>query len=1130
MRRHVYRLLFSSVILIVMIFPAFAPVGQRGITTVVMDDPPTTPQTAETSAAWLTGWSSRKSHQIQGAPGAGVNYQVEIAVNYGSGIDSGNSVYCDASCQPDFDDIRFTDDDGITLLDYWREAYFESDNATFWVEVRDSLDVAASIYMYYGNPNCTTTSDGFATFVFFDDFNDGLIDTNIWDVFGPWTESGGLASFSITADGGTSVMPDIMTYDSWDMRDKAIVSRWRVNQMSVNREWGMSCANTILDDHTRLTYFLAWNTTGDNCFNTYFDASAALGYDYEHQIIGQFLPSVFMKTEFLSIPSNTTKNSWILNGDVIDRYSGNWFDSSPQRIFLGFYVHGYNQTLNAGSLDMDFDYIYIRNQIGSELTHESWSEPEKWLDGWNYRKSHDIIGSPGAGTNYQIRITVHFEDGWDSGADVYCENKCQPDFDDIRFTDDDGITLLDYWSERVSVSDEASFWIEIKDDLSVDASIYMYYGNSSVASISNGTATFIFFDDYENNNLERWDDTTGPGYSCATDQVVHGTYALKFSATPGADIYKNLTETGNPLTHDFLVHSWVRDDNQLRGGHVPLVKSQSQWWVYACRGYNYQFSYFQGGTDYAPWPYNSAGASDSWFEINVGLSMSTDTIHAWKNGDYMGGIGLIAANGAIVPDDLFQIGFSQQSAYITWWDDTYVRKWIVNEPTHGAWNEATEFNWYHDCSNSTGFVYNDSWNINWMSWAIGSGSLVSDGSALTVSGVPSGTGYHGPVFEYELPSALQLRDITRFSALLHADNSLAAYLGYEILMLGDSDRNPVLFFSFGDGWKDYRQGAYGISYVFTNGSRTGFGSGYPVTWTSFNGVMNVSCTELGLMGFVEGIEPEMITGLTDADLNREIKYVAIASARYGSDPLLPVLVDEISLNYYGPISPHGPSISDAEDFMYEAGTSGHAIDWMISGFTPTNYELYRNSDLLTSGVWPGGSQLSIGVDNLSPSVYNYTIMVHGEGITVSDSVLVVVIDTTAPILDHPLDVMIDVGTQNIQVTWQPTDLYPFIYAIYQNLTLVSSGTWASGENLTYSLPEGLPAGEYNITLIVFDTSGNYAIDTVTVTIDEGTTPGGVDYLAITISAGSIIVIVIVIGLLLQKRSGPADIGSSGYEW
>jgi len=46
-----------------------------------------------------------------------------------------------------------------------------------------------------------------------------------------------------------------------------------------------------------------------------------------------------------------------------------------------------------------------------------------WLSGWTYRKSHEIYNATGAGTNYQIRIKVHFcsfrfnfSQVWDSGT------------------------------------------------------------------------------------------------------------------------------------------------------------------------------------------------------------------------------------------------------------------------------------------------------------------------------------------------------------------------------------------------------------------------------------------------------------------------------------------------------------------------------------------------------------------------------------------------------------------------------------------------------------------------------------------------------------------------------------------
>ncbi|MFX0208356.1 MAG: DUF2341 domain-containing protein, partial [Candidatus Hodarchaeota archaeon] len=120
----------------------------------------------------LHDWSHRKKHSIHPASGAGTHYQVKFNVYYYAGEDTSGHVFLDCICQADFDDIRFTSNDGETELDFWIEKSYVGDNATIWVEITADLSSSTQfIYLYYGNPEVSTTSNGADTFLFFDDFN-----------------------------------------------------------------------------------------------------------------------------------------------------------------------------------------------------------------------------------------------------------------------------------------------------------------------------------------------------------------------------------------------------------------------------------------------------------------------------------------------------------------------------------------------------------------------------------------------------------------------------------------------------------------------------------------------------------------------------------------------------------------------------------------------------------------------------------------------------------------------------------------------------------------------------------------------------------------------------------------------
>ena len=105
--------------------------------------------------------------------------------------------------------------------------------------------------------------------------------------------------------------------------------------------------------------------------------------------------------------------------------------------------------MSMGKTGQSFD-----NQIGTEENIDDFnsmqtyilSDGENWLSGWRYRQQHTIGGSAGAGANYQMKFHVEYNVASSSGEIVDCNSHCQTDFGDIRFTDNDGETLLSYWT------------------------------------------------------------------------------------------------------------------------------------------------------------------------------------------------------------------------------------------------------------------------------------------------------------------------------------------------------------------------------------------------------------------------------------------------------------------------------------------------------------------------------------------------------------------------------------------------------------------------------------------------------------------------------------------------------------
>jgi hypothetical protein len=127
-------------------------------------------------------WENRAAHTITGSTdGALTNYPIEITVIRGSGTSTGSTLYA-PECRADFADIRFTASDGKTQLPYYLESV-NGNTAKFYVKIPSipKSPGTTTIYVYWANPAATTTtSDPDARWIFYDDFEDGVINPSLW--------------------------------------------------------------------------------------------------------------------------------------------------------------------------------------------------------------------------------------------------------------------------------------------------------------------------------------------------------------------------------------------------------------------------------------------------------------------------------------------------------------------------------------------------------------------------------------------------------------------------------------------------------------------------------------------------------------------------------------------------------------------------------------------------------------------------------------------------------------------------------------------------------------------------------------------------------------------------------------
>jgi len=318
-----------------------------------------------------------------------------------------------------------------------------------------------------------------------------------------------------------------------------------------------------------------------------------------------------------------------------------------------------------------------------------------WLSGWRYRRKITISGSSGAGTDYQVLLKIGESSGA-TGCNFHLDGKSanfpsgMNQGGDLRFTADDGTTLLSFWVETVmgtSPNRTAYVWVKVSADLGTNQVIYCYFGNQNATNASNATNTFLAYEGFEGGTLGLFKNVYDNDYFSVSSTIKregnYGAQAYDPSSSASSGRYSDANTFW--AQDKVAIEFWMRcDATSSTGDGGTKVYFTKAGYLRANLGIadNGVFSYWTGSKS----TFGSANKS-TWYKFVVQLDYSSLT---WNFRIYDSNYNLLysysnLSMGALSVDysDVLMYSSIALVGY-SYWDEFFSRKWISPEPAFGS--------------------------------------------------------------------------------------------------------------------------------------------------------------------------------------------------------------------------------------------------------------------------------------------------------------------------------------------------------------------------------------------------------------------------------------------------------------
>lgn len=212
--------------------------------------------------------------------------------------------------------------------------------------------------------------------------------------------------------------------------------------------------------------------------------------------------------------------------------------------------------------------------------------------------------------DFQTRVVVAYD------ADM------NADFSDLRFFDPVANKELPYWIESKSDSSTATVWLKSR----VSSTIHMYYGNPAATGMTNGSATFEFFDSFSGTTIDssKWVTVNG-GYFSQNEQLISSggsggwnsgmysvanftrpfVYEVDFLSTSGAYMMLGIKGSNTYIDYPYFTYAaypaydvngnrlLVYEDGNGRGDNLKAI-TRSSWQYFKFEVKSAGAEYYQG--------------------------------------------------------------------------------------------------------------------------------------------------------------------------------------------------------------------------------------------------------------------------------------------------------------------------------------------------------------------------------------------------------------------------------------------------------------------------------------------------------------------------------------------------------